>query len=614
MAKKKQKTETDKENLLALIRERFCQIHTAELHIRAAALEDIKFCYNIEEGQWPSDIRNERMREGRPCLTANKLRKFVAIVANQERENRIAIKVRPVDDKADAAVAQIMEDLIRQIEYQSRADEVYTLAGEQALAGGFGYWRILTRYVEDSFDQEIYIEPIENQFSVYMDPKKRFCFITDYMPLDEFRSEYPDAAPVDFSYEGLGEKWTLWYQPDKIRVAEYFQKEPVIRELVQVLNPLTKETQIFELKDGLTIDDLIARGFQILKTRKFKGHKVRWYKVTGHEILEERDWPGSEIPVVEVVGDRVNIEGKIYKRSLIRDGKDPQRMYNYWLTTETETVALQPKSPFLVTPQEISGFEEMWNEANRKNFPYLLYNAQGQRVPKREPPPQVSSGHLSLLNLANNDIKDTLGMYESFLGEPSNERSGAAIFARQRRSQIGVFHFPDNLRRAIVETGRILIDLIPKIYDTERIIRVRNEQGIERLVKINERVVDLATGKEMIVNDLSVGRYDVQADTRVYSTRRQETVEMLIQAMQYAPQVAPLLVDLIFKYLDSPGASEVEERIKRFLGAQALQAETGGLNEPTSVGQTMPSEYETATMPQQMPIGGLVWKKKSFGL
>ncbi len=566
------------EEILNRARARYKIMEDAEYAIRRAALEDIKFTYNVDDGQWPADIRKARLEDQRPCLTSNKLRKFVAVVANQERENRVAVRVRPVDDASDVAVAKILEDLIREIEYASSADEIYASGGEQAAAGGFGYWRVLTRIPEDGFDQEIFIQHIENQFSVYLDPRRNYCFISDFMTTEDFKAEYPDADATDFSQLGLGEEYALWYEPSKVRVAEYFQKEPLERHLFKVQHPETGEVGVIELEDGQTAEDIDALGYIILEQRKSKGHKVRWYKITGNQILEQEDWPGSEIPVIEVVGDKVNISGKTHKRSLIRDGKDPQRMYNYWLTTETETVSLAPKAPYIITPQEIQGFERDWDEANRKNIPYLKFNPQGKNRPRREPPPQVSQGHMQMMQVANADIKDTLGMFESFLGEASNERSGRAIFARQQRSQVGTLHFPDNLRRAVVQTGKILIEIIPKIYDTERIVRIRGEEDEEKLIPINQ-TLKTPEGETVIMNDLSMGKYDVRADVRLYSTRRQETSELMLQAMQYAPAVAPFIVDLVFKYQDSPGAAEIATRVKEFMDSQkqaALQKSGGG--------------------------------------
>jgi hypothetical protein len=561
------------EAILALARERFQTIVTAESDIREAALEDIKFAYNVDEGQWRAEDRSAREKDGRPCLTANKLRKFLAIVTNQERENRIAGKVRPVDDQGDAKTAAVYEDLIRHIEYQSDAEYAYAKGGERAAAGGYGYWRILTEYCDDSFDQELRIAAVENAFSVYLDPRRMYGFVTEVLPESEFAAQYPNAQAVDFDGQARGEGWTLWYEPKKVRVAEYFYKERTEKTIAQV-RAADGAVSVVELTGSVTRATLAADGFTVLRTRVAVTDAVRWCKITGHEILERRDWPGRAIPLIEVLGDDVNVDGKVYKRSLIRDGKDPQRQYNYWVTAATELVALAPKSPYIVSQQQISGLEKIWDEANIKNLPYLPYHPSGGQPPRREPPPQMSTAYQQMLQLSSNDVKDTLGMYESFLGEPSNERSGRAIFARERRGQIGTFHFPDNLRRAVLETVRQLIDLIPRVYDTERVVRLRNERGEERTERINHTLRDATgqpvilpeTGQPATLHDLSVGKYDVVADVRRYSTRRQETVELLTESMQYAPAVAPALVPLLFKYVDSEAAGEIEAAVTPMLG------------------------------------------------
>lgn len=229
--------ESRNDKILRVARERFKIVHTAEAEIREASLEDIKFAYNVEEGQWDPAVRAERVKDKRPALTMNKLRKFLSIVANKQRENRVAVKIRPVDDQGDVETAEILQDLIRQIEYQSNADEIYASTGEQAAAGGFGYWRVLAKFVQDSFDQEIFIKWIENPFSVFFDPRRQYCFIRDALTEDEFRVQYPNASPASFDSSGHGEEWTLWYETNKVFVAEYFQKEPVTRQLAQVRNP-----------------------------------------------------------------------------------------------------------------------------------------------------------------------------------------------------------------------------------------------------------------------------------------------------------------------------------------------------------------------------------------
>lgn len=576
----------DIEKFLSTARDRFKRILVAESDIRSAALEDLKFTYNVDEGQWPASVRSERETDNRPCLTSNKLRKFVAQVANRERDQRLAGRVRPVDDKADIETAKIIEGLIRQIEYASKADEVYVDGGEKAIAGGFGYWRILTKETDDSFDQEVFIEKIENQFSVYLDPRGNYAFIREGMTKKEFEESYPDKQVTGFSDSGQGDEYSLWYEEDKVFIAEYFYKEKYDKTIVQCVNLTTGNTEVIELKEYITVDYLISNGYQVLQQKTKKATKVKWAKISGFEILEEGEWAGKDIPIIEVVGDKVNVAGKEYKRSLIRDAKDDQRMYNFWKTHMTETVALAPKAPYLVSPQEIKGFESVWNQANQKNHPYLLYNPQGQRIPKREPPPQVPTGAAAMLQICASDIQDTIGMYDASFGEKSNERTGVAIRNRAARSDFGTYHFSDNFKRAVIETTRQLIDIIPKIYDTERRVRILGEDKEEGIVEINKVMFNPATGQQVIINDLTVGKYDVVADIRIFSTRRQEAAEMMAATAQAMPNIAPLFIDKIFEFNDWPGAQEIKERIEKNLPALLGQKETppGGTNLPQTGG------------------------------
>ena len=562
------------EELLRVARKRFETLEAAESHIRVESLDDLRFVYNIDGGQWPAGIRAERDRDGRPCLTANKLRKFVSIVANQTVTSRPAIGVSPVDDVADPATAKVYESLIRMIEYNSNAQAIYQRALEHSVAMGFGYWRILTRWVDDQFEQEIYLEGVNNPFSVYLDPDLEFGFIRSAISKDEFELKYPGKDPKSFNGSTLGLSGTPGTE-DRIYLSEHFWKEPFKETIAQIIGPMG-ETQVVCLTESVTPEFLVSQGAQVLRLREVHTHRVKWATLSGSDVFQETTWPGKEIPIIEICGDKQQIEDKWYKRSLIRDAKDPQRMYNFWLTTQTEAVALTPKAPFLVTPEEIRGHEGMWHTANVEARPYLLFNKSGQRVPTRERPPEVQQGAMAMMKIADQDIKDVVGIFEAGLGEVSNERSGRAIKLRQSRSDQGTAHFQETFRNALILTGKQFIELIPKIYDTERVVRIQGESGTANSIPINTTVMNPITNEPYILHDLSVGRYDVNASIRVFQTRREEATEMMIQALQYAPMVAPYILDLIFKYADWPGAEEIGLRLEQLLGSGAMGTPNGG--------------------------------------
>jgi len=551
----------------ALIRYDACS--AAQSHIHLESRDDFRFVYNIDEGQWPAHIRAERARDNRVCLTSNKLRKFVSVVANQLITSRPAMGVIPVDDLSDPGVAKVLEGLIRNIEYRSMAQQIYQQTLEHAVAIGFGYWRILTKYNEDSWNQDIYLEGIDDPFSVALDPDGEYGFLRVSLSQDEFKAKYPGATIPDTSrFTGI---YTHWADKDRVYVCEYYWKEPITVQLAQVTPPGGTQIETIQIPKNMTPEEMQAQGYVIHRMRKQPGHQVKWATITATDILDERNWPGKDIPIIEVCGDKQLFEGKWYKRSLIRDAKDPARMYNFWLTAQTEAGALIPKAPYLLTPEMVRGHEAMWDSANRTNRTYLLYNQAGQRVPNRERPPEVSSGGMSMLKVADSDIKDVIGIFEPGLGDVSNERSGRAIKMRQSRSDLTTGHFQEQFNHALIRTAKQFIDLIPKIQDTAQMVRLLGEDGTSSLVPINHTVVDPVTQLPVVVNDLSVGRFDVEASVKVYQTRREEAAEMMVQALQYAGPVAPYLLPLVFKYSNWPGADEVKAIVERVLSAQATQ-------------------------------------------
>jgi hypothetical protein len=355
------------------------------------------------------------------------------------------------------------------------------------------------------------------------------------------------------------------------------------------MDAVNTERQVFELDDDVTVDSLEQQGWAVVREKKPEIFKVKWAKITASQVLERGEWPGKDIPVIEIEGDWAKYDGRIYKRSLVEDAMDDQRMYNYWKTHMTETVALSTKSPYLVTTSMIKGLKKFWDVAHKKLLPYLPYRPHGNLTPRREPPPQVPTGGAGLLELCQRDIQDTIGMYDSSFGERSNERTGIAIRQRTARSDFGTLHFPDNFRRAVLRCTRQLIDLIPKIYDSERTIRILGEEGpaenpANSVVRINHMIFDQISGKTLKLFDLSMGKYDVVADTKIMSTRRQEMLEGMASVAQAAPNIAPLLIPEIAKAQDWPGAQDIARKVEALLPAllgiqpqEGEQSPTGGV-------------------------------------
>ncbi len=589
------KSESD---VLATARARLNMAISAYSESREDEIDDLRFFAGSPDNhwQWPADVLATRGAvqgqtiNARPCLTINKLPQHVRQVTNDQRQNRPAIKVIPVDDKADTEVADIFDGLMRHIEYISDADVAYDTACENQVAYGEGYIRLLTEYCDsNSFDQDIKIGRVRNSFSVYMDPTiqdpcgsdAKWCFITEDILKEDYERMFPDANPIStLQTLGVGDQsLAQWVNEDTIRIAEYFYVEHESK----TLNLYPGNVSLFE---GSAEDrNMKAMGMKPVRTRKADVQKVKWCKINGYEILEEQDWAGKFIPVVRVVGNEFEVDGRIYVSGLVRNAKDAQRMYNYWVSQEAEMLALAPKAPFIGYGGQFEGYEQQWKTANTQNWPYLEVNpdvTDGQGavlpLPQRALPPMAQTGLIQAKMGASDDIKSTTGQYDSSLGATSNERSGRAILAREKQGDTGTYHYVDNLARAVRHIGRQIIDMAPKIYDTQRIARIIGLDGETKMAKIDptqqEPVRKIEDQAGIVIDkiyNLGVGKYDVCVTTGPsYMTKRQESLDAMSQLLQGNPQLWAVAGDLFIKNMDWPGAEEMAKRFSKTIDPKLL--------------------------------------------
>ena len=565
---------------------------------RENELDDLRFSAGSPDNrwQWPADVLSTRgsvqgqTLNARPCLTINKLPQHIKQVTNDQRQNRPAGKVIPADDKADIDVAEIFDGLVRHIEYISDADVAYDTACENQVTYGEGYIRLYTDYCDDdSFDQDIRIGRVRNSFSVYMDPTiqdpcgsdAEWCFITEDILKDEYEREYPNAKPISsLLAQGVGDQSvSQWINEDTIRVAEYFHAEYE----KTTLNLYQNGESYYA--DSPEVAQLAQMGLQPTKTRKVNRRKIKWCKINGFEVLDEKEWAGKWIPVIRVVGNEFEVDGRMFVSGIVRNAKDAQRMYNYWVSQEAEMLALAPKAPFVGYGGQFEGYEMQWKTANTNNWPYLEVNpdvTDGQGgvlpLPQRSQPPMAQNGLIAAKMGASDDIKATTGQYDSSLGQTSNERSGKAILARERQGDTGTYHYVDNLARAVRYVTRQIVDLIPKIYDTQRIAQIVGLEGDSKSVKLDnsqqEPVREVMNEEGIVLERIynpSVGKYDVRVTTGPsYMTKRQEAMEAMSQILQGNPQLWAVAGDLFIKNMDWPGAQEMAKRFAKTIDPKLL--------------------------------------------
>lgn len=566
--------------------EEFKLSEQAESENRKAWLDDVKFARLGE--QWPDGVKRQREIDGRPCLTINRLPSMLRQVLNDARQNKPSIKVHPVDSGATRETAQILDGLIRNIEYTSNADVAYDTALDNAVTGGFGYFRISTDYADDDqFDQDIKIERIANPLNVYGDEKSTCadssdwnkCFITENYDDDAFEAKWKGAERANWETD-YRDAMPGWRDDDLVRVAEYWTREEVPAKLLKLSDGMVLyEPEYLKIKDILD-----AQGIGVVAERPTKTWKVTQRIMTGAEVLETNAWAGKYIPIVPVYGDEVIAEGRRHLVSLVRWAKDPQQMFNYWRTASTELVALAPKSPFIGPRGAFNSDSEKWATANVISHPYIEYD--GGVPPQRQPFAGPPAGALQEALNASDDIKSTMGIYDAALGARSNETSGRAILQRQRESDTATFNYIDNLSRAIKHAGRIIVDLIPKVYSTPRIIRVIHEDGSNESVPINQpftpdqmknpqsKLYQQGKQQETIdgltrIFDVTTGKYDVAVEVGPsFSTKREEAASQMLELGRMFPPMMQVAGDLLVKNLDWPGADDIADRLKMMLPPQ----------------------------------------------
>jgi len=540
--------------------------------------EDIKFSIgNSDNGyQWDSGALAERKADRRPSLTLNKLPQFINQVVNDARANRPQIKLRPVDSGADKDSAEIYQGLVKNIENVSNADIAYDTAVEQAARCGMGYFRLVTDYADYmSFNQDLIIKRVADPLSVRLDPfstefdgsDAKWGFVETNISLKEFESSYPDAKSDASSWEGSTQDW---FNGDNVRLCEYFRV-------------VEKPKNLQLLSDGSTIyeGDVIPEGLAVTKQRQGKKCEVEWYILTAAHILKKTIIKCSFIPIFQVIGNETYVDGKPVRSGMTRNSKDPQRLLNVLGSNKIELISLSPKAPYIGVEGQFT--DPKWHDANVKNFAYLEYKStdlQGNpaQAPQRQQFAPVPTGIVQAEQQANQDIRETIGMYNASIGANSSETSGRAILAKQKEGDTGTFHYTDNLSRAIRHLGRCLVEMIPYYYDAQRIARTLGEDGTTNEIQIDPENPQALSkqrnslGKIQKVFNPNIGKYDVNVTVGPsYSSQRMEASETLIELSKAIPMIGQIAPDLIARSLDFQGSGELADRLKATLPAGVAQ-------------------------------------------
>lgn len=591
----------DDDAILKEARERFERCQRWESQARVNALADAKFEAGDSINMWQWDTEALANRAGRPCLTENKTRENNLLIVNDARQNKAQIKVTPTGGNATYEAAQIFSGIIRRIEYQSKAVDAYSTGIFHQVSAGIGYVRVVTDYAdEDSFDQDIYIRRVPDPKTIYIDPDAkdydkadmRFAFVFEDIDRDVYEDQHgkgdmPAGTTLDNS--------AGWNDQDHVRIAEYWRCGE-------------QSDKLHRLRDGTVFrqSEIAPADFakikpQIVVSREIAIPEVEWFKLCGDRIDERKTWAGKYIPIVPFIGEETIVDGIMDRKGHTRSQIDAQRMLNYWTSAAAEHVALQSKVPWITDIRAIEGYEEYWNTANTKNWPYLPVHGKDPDTndpipePKRPAPPEMPQAYIAGLAMAKDAMMFTTGQYQANLGAPSNETSGIAIQRRQRQGDTATYHYIDNAAKAIRQVGRICLDLIPHVYDVARVIKIMAEDGTDSDVHVDpnapdahQHVIDTPQGPQpvqpgqanaasednnapdpRVIFNPNVGTYSVSADVGPsYGTQRQEAANAFTQIMANNKDAFPIVGDFWAANNDFPGADKLAERLRRGLPAQ----------------------------------------------
>lgn len=585
-------------DLLTKFKKIFLKCQDDESENRDLWKKDLRFANGDSDNgyQWDEALTRKRQIDKLPCLTINKIKQHNLQITNDAKKNRSSPKVVPVDGGADKDTAEIFNGIIRHIEAQSCADIAYATAFEFAVDAGLGYWRIITDYADEvSNDQEIYIEQIENPLNVYIYGNKKAdgsdakgAIVFEDMDVDDFKEKWPKAKVPEEEEDG-------------IRIFEWFYIEE-------------KNDSLIDVGGELILKSKLEAGQEGEEVRKVSVKSIKWKLIAGNDILESKEWPGKYIPMVRVIGEEKVIDGKVIRKSHTRGMKDAQRMYNFWTSSAAAHVAAQGKTPWIGAAESFAGYEAYWESANTDTRAFLPFNhkdTEGESLPmpSQASPPVMAQAYIQGMQIASDEMQAASGQYDAQLGENANQQSGRALNALQRKGDNATFHFTDSADNARRFTAMILIDLIPKIYDTARVVRMLGEDGVDDKAELDPEQQQAHTEQEdekgeiKNIYNLGVGRYDVLAASGAnYATKRAEAADGMIAMLQANPQMWQTHGDIIARSQDWPFSEEFAERSKKTMPPEFFADEEKGSEQmqlPPEAEQTLQQQEQLLQQQEQ---------------
>lgn len=557
--------------------------------IYAEGEKDIR--YEIE-GPWdPDEIT---ARKGRVTLSLDEFGQYLNQICNEFRQNKRAVKVNPRGDGATDETARYRAAMIREIEYQSRAQQAYVTAGEDMVRRSFGFFKLKTEFEPGSFRRCLRVGRIQNPHVIYLDPDAKeadwsdcgWGFEIERMRERAFRKRFGNKAKViSFTDEhvSLAPGWITTGDDGKhVQVASYWRLDTKTRPLYllangQELNPSEDQavqvvkvpkSQDFPLGKAAILD---GYPIPIIDERDDNEKTVTQYVTNGVEIIEENPSDFDEIPIIPMFGREVWVStGGASSRkflSAVRLARDAYKAYCYARSAAVERLSMDPKTPY-------EGWEGQF--ATQTNFATVNQTPQGyvEFKPAVDPVSGASVWDKPSRNLTEPQINQYEVAAESFRraiqaamgGSPlptsaqrQNQKSGIALERMEQSADQGNFHFIDNFDIALERAGRMMDRALDIVYDTPREVGLRSETDEYSTMKINER--DPQTG-DPIGFHTGRGDHGVTISTGPSYQSQRDAADDFLDKLSQNEVVFPRIADLVVKLKNlGPIGDEIAKRL-----------------------------------------------------
>lgn len=551
-----------KQAFLQDMRTKFDRAVGADQHNRDAALEDLNF---IIGDQWDPLVKAERRKRRKPILTINRLPAYLAQVVNNRLVNETDIRVLP-DKDGTKNLADLRQGIIKSIFKNSDADYARDEASKYQIACGVGWFHLKLEYnSDDVWSQDIKIVSVPDPMAVVIDELStepsggdaNYGFVVDDLPLDIFKDRYPWAAVSDFAEGFVNYRSpTQWYTDNSIKLVSYWRMiEDGEKTLALMADGTTQEIDPNAVSALLASNSIQSRPDGSPYIRTMPRRAAQMYLCSGADILEgPYTLPISSLPIFRVPGWEFRIGRRLHRWGMIRFLKDPMRLHNYWRSVIAEQLVAAPRNKWVATNDAISGHENDWRNSHLSDDPLLIYNGEGA-MPTRVAVPPADPALLEQAATSVQDIRDVSNIHEAALGIKSNEVSGKAIAQRQQATDLGSYIYSDRSRIADERCAKVINELIPTVYDTQRVMKIIDKDDKPLQVMLNDPMNPNT--------DVTIGKYEVSVTTGPSTvTKRQLAAEQMMAFVNAAPETAGQVMDLVAEAQDWPKSNEFARRFR----------------------------------------------------